>query len=193
MNWVDLAVFGLLLISGLLGFVRGFVREVMGIAAWAGALAAGFYGLEYSRPIVSRWVTAPAWVDPIAFAATFIVSLVVLMLVAHMIGSLVRGSVLGGVDRTLGLVFGIARGAAVVVIAYILAGLVLPVDRWPPVVLEARLVGPVHDAAVWACTYVPEKHRPNIAALPSAKPPSADDMMRATAQGRATGKAPARE
>ena len=38
----------------------------------------------------------------------------------------------------LGLVFGLARGAALVIVAYIVAGMVIPVDRWPDAVLEAR-------------------------------------------------------
>ena len=45
---------------------------------------------------------------------------------------------LGGLDRTLGLVFGLARGAALVILAYIIAGMVVPVDRWPPPVLASR-------------------------------------------------------
>ena len=61
---------------------------------------------------------------------------IVLMFVSHWIGAIVRGSVLGGLDRTLGLLFGLVRGAALVVFAYILAGVVLPIDRWPPQVLQ---------------------------------------------------------
>jgi len=60
------------------------------------------------------------------------------MLLCRWIGALVRASVLGGLDRTLGLVFGIARGAALVVFAYIAVGMVIPIDHWPDAVLKAR-------------------------------------------------------
>lgn len=193
MTWVDFAVVGLLLLSGLLAFARGFVREVLGMAAWAGALAVGVYGLPYTRPLVKSWIGTPAWVDPVAFFGSFIVSLIILMLAARIVGGLVRGSMLGGVDRTLGLLFGLARGAVVVVIAYILGGMVFPIDRWPPAVLEARLISPVYDGAVWARNQLPEEYRPRIYAPPSVKPPAADDLLRPTAQGRATGKPPARD
>lgn len=193
MTWVDLAVFGLLLISGLLAFARGFVREVLGIGAWAGALAAGVYGLPLSRPYAAKWIATPAYADAAAFAATFIVALIVLMIVARLIGGLVRRSLLGGVDRTLGLLFGLARGAVIVVIAYILGGMVFPIDRWPAAVLEARSLVPVYDGAVWARSQLPDEYRPRIYPPPSEKTPAADDLMRAKPEGRATGKPPAKE
>ena len=58
----------------------------------------------------------PDLVDPVTFGVVFIVVLLVLLLVSGWIGALVRRSVLGGLDRTLGLVFGLARGAALVVV-----------------------------------------------------------------------------
>ena len=64
--------------------------------------------------------------------------LIILMIIARSLSALVRDSVIGGLDRTLGLVFGLVRGAALVVIAYIIAGMVVQVDRWPDVVLEAH-------------------------------------------------------
>jgi membrane protein required for colicin V production len=131
MTWVDLAVFGFLLISGLLAFVRGLVREVLGVGAWAGSLALAFFALPTMRGIVHQWIPQPQWVDPASFIVVFIISLIVLMLIARAIGGLVRRSALGGVDRTLGLVFGLARGAAVVIVAYIIGQMVFPIERWP--------------------------------------------------------------
>src|SRR4051794_40567281 len=124
MTWVDLAVFGFLLISGLLAFVRGLVREILGIGAWIGSLAPAFFALPTMRDIVRGWIPTPEWVDPVSFIVVFIVSLIVLMLIARAIGGVVRRSALGGVDRTLGLLFGIARGAAVVIVAYIIGQMV---------------------------------------------------------------------
>ncbi len=133
MTWVDLAMFGIMAVSGLLAFVRGLVREILGIGAWVGAIAAGIAGLPLVRGYVRNWMDAPEWVDPVSFLVVFLVTLIVLMLAARAIGSLVRGSALGGVDRTLGLLFGLARGAVVIMIAYILAGTVFPIDHWPKV------------------------------------------------------------
>ena len=115
MTWVDLAVFGLLAVSGLLAFARGFVREILGIGAWIGAVAAAILALPTMRGIVRTWFSKPDWVDPVSFIVVFLGSLIILMVVAGMLGRVVRRSALGGVDRTLGLVFGLARGAAVVI------------------------------------------------------------------------------
>ena len=193
MTWVDLAVFGLLAISGLLAFVRGMVREVLGIGAWAGAIAAGIYGLPAMRGVVRRWISTPEWIDPASFLVVFLVALIVLMLVARMLGSLVRGSALGGVDRTLGLLFGLARGALIVMIVYILAGMVFPIDRWPEPVLAARTLPPIYAGALWVRGQLPDAYRPRIYAPPAGPVTTADDLLRAIPQGRATGKSPVRD
>ena len=141
MTWVDLAVLGVLAISALLAFIRGFAREVLGIGAWVGAILAAVWAFPYARPHVRNWLGAPDLVDPVTFGAVFIVVLLILLVISSWIGSLVRRSVLGGLDRTLGLVFGLVRGAAVVVIAYIAAGTLVPVDRWPEPVLRRDPAG----------------------------------------------------
>ena len=139
MNWVDLAVLAVIVISALLGLMRGFVREALGLAAWVAAAYAAVAGYHAAQPIVLGWVRDPNLADPLAFGGVFLIVLIVLSIIAHVIGSVVRGSLLGGLDRSLGAVFGVARGAILVIAAYIVAGMVLPIDRWPPVVLAARV------------------------------------------------------
>jgi membrane protein required for colicin V production len=193
MTWADLMVFGLLGVSGLLAFVRGLVREVLGIGAWVGAVAGGMAGLPFMRDLVRRWITSPAWVDPASFFVVFVLLLIILTLAARAIGSVVRSSALGGVDRTLGLVFGLARGAVVIMIAYILAGIALPIDQWPDAVLQARTLQPTYQGAKWFRDQLPEDYRPRIYAPPVGREATADDLLRATPQGRATGRPPARD
>ena len=83
MTWVDLAVFGFILISGLLAFARGLVREVLGIGAWVGAFAAAFFALPATRGIVRGWLPSPEWIDPVSFVIVFLIALIVLMLIAR--------------------------------------------------------------------------------------------------------------
>ncbi|WP_428485297.1 CvpA family protein [Rhodopila sp.] len=193
MTWVDLAVFGLLGISGLLAFVRGFVREVLGIGAWIGAIAAGVAGVPFMRGYVRAWLQAPEWINPASFFVVFVITLIILMLTARAIGSLVRGSALGGVDRTLGLVFGLGRGAVIVMIAYILGGMVFPIDHWPEAVLNARTLPLAYQGARRLRDQLPENYRPRIYAPPVGREATADDLLRASPQGRATGKPLARD
>ena len=189
MNWVDLAVIALLALSALLGFMRGLVREVLGVAAWVGAIAAAVYGFPVVRPWFRSMITETDIADPVAFAAVFVVALVALSIVARAMGGLVRGSALGGLDRTLGLVFGLARAALLVVIAYIGMGLVLPSDRWPAPIQQARALPIAYQGAEWAAGRMPAAYRPNVAAPPAETPPDEAALLRANPAGRATGPA----
>ncbi|MDR3535652.1 MAG: CvpA family protein [Acetobacteraceae bacterium] len=188
MTWVDLAVLGVLAISALLAFLRGLVREVLGIGAWIGAVMAAIEALPMARDVARKWITEPAWIDPVSFLAVFLVTLIVLSLVARFVGRMVRGSALGGVDRSLGLVFGLARGAALVILAYIVGGLVEPVDHWPGPVLEARALSPAYEGANWVVKKLPAEYRPHLSPPPPGRETTAEALLHATPQGRATGK-----
>ena len=194
MTWVDLVIFGFLAISGLLAFVRGLVREVLGIGAWGGAVAAAILALPSMREVVRTWLSTPEWVDPVSFVVVFLLTLIVLMLIARAIGGFVRSSALGGVDRTLGLVFGLARGAGVVVVAYIVGQMVFPIERWPDAVLEARTLAPTYEAARWVRDQLPPLYRPHtLDPPPAGREATAEALLRASPQGRATGRQTVRE
>ena len=193
MTWVDLAVLGVLALSGLLAFLRGLVREVLGIGAWVGAGFAAALALPFVRPLGHRWIPAPELVDPICVGVVFLISLIVLLLIARAIGRVVRGSPLGGVDRTLGLVFGLVRGAALVVLAYIFAGMAISVDHWPDSVLEARMLTPTFNAAHWVVERMPEGYKPRLYAPPPGRETTADALLRVTPQGTALGRPAGRQ
>ncbi len=188
MTWVDLAVLAVLAVSALLAFLRGLVREVLGLAAWVGAIFAGVWALPRVRPRFQDWLGVSPWIDPIAFGAVFIVSLIVLMLISRWISALVRASPIGGLDRTLGLVFGLARGAALCILAYIGAGLVVHVDRWPEPVLKAESMWPVYRGASWVVQQLPAEYRPRLYAPPAGHETTASALLQATPQGRALDK-----
>lgn len=186
MTWVDLCVLGVLAVSGLLAFLRGFVREALGIGAWLGAAAVAVWAAPLARPHFREWLGAPDLVDPVTYGVVFLVTLIVLLIVSGWVSTLVKMSVLGGLDRTLGLVFGLLRGAALVVFAYIAAGLVTPVDRWPSPVLQARALPLAYRGAVWAADALPEGYRPPVKPPPSGRETTEDALLRATPVGRAT-------
>jgi membrane protein required for colicin V production len=192
MSWVDLAVLGVVALSALLAFLRGLVREVLGIGAWLAAGLGAVWGLPIARPEVHQWFGDPPWVEPATFVVIFLALLLVLMLIARAISGVVRNSPLGGLDRTLGLVFGILRGAALIIIAYIVGGMVVPVDHWPEPVLEARLLAPTFEGARWAVLMVPVEYRPRLYAPPPGREASADALLHVTPQGSALGRVAAR-
>lgn len=195
MNWVDLAVLALMLVSGLLGAMRGLVREVLGVAAWvAAAFVAGPYGVFPSvAPWVRRHVSDPGIADMVAFGGVFLIVLVLLWLVVRTLSNAVRGSALGGLDRTLGLVFGLGRGAALLVAAYILLGIGFAVEQWPAPVLEARSLPAIHHGADWLAGQLPPTFRPAVVRPPLGRSATSASLLRATPMGRALGARPPRE
>jgi membrane protein required for colicin V production len=189
MTWVDFVVLAMLVVSALLAFVRGLVREVLGLAAYVGAIFAGVWALPRIRPQFQTWLGHSPWVDPVAFAVVFVITLIVLVLISRWISALVRASPVGGLDRTLGLVFGLARGAALAIIAYIGAGMVVPVMRWPEPVLQSESVWPVYLGARWVVDQLPSEIRPGeVSAPPRGRDTAAADLLQATPQGRAVGR-----
>ena len=195
MNWVDIVVLAVLALSGLLAFMRGLVREVLGVAAWAvAALVASPYGVfPYVQPWVRQQFADPGVADAVAFGGVFLIVLIVLWLIAAGIGNAVRGSALGGLDRTLGLVFGLARGAALLAAAYILTGHLVAPDQWPAPVLEARSLPTIYRGAEWLAAQLPPQYRPAVAAPPAGRSTTAAALLRANPVGRALGARPVRE
>jgi len=186
MTWVDLVVLAVIAVSALLAFSRGLVREVLGLAAWVGAVFVAIWALPLVRPRFEQWFGPNSpWTDPAAFGAVFIVSLIVLMIISRWASAMVRASPIGGLDRTLGALFGLARGAALVILAYIIAGMVVQVDRWPDAVLQARSLPLVYQGARWTVERIPADHRPQLYAPPPGRETTADDLLRASPQGRA--------
>jgi membrane protein required for colicin V production len=186
-NLVDAVVLAVLVMSAFLAFLRGFVREVLGIGSWilAGIVAA--WAFKFVQPSFRQWIENPDIADPVAFGVVFIVSLIFLSIIANMVGGLIRMSMLSGLDRTLGVVFGLARGAALVVVAYILGGMVVATDKWPDAVIQARTLPFAYKGAAWAIGFVPEDYRPKIYPPPPDRETRAADLLHATPQGQAVG------
>ena len=119
LNVVDLGVLGVILISTLLAFSRGLVREVLSIGAWVVAALATVYGLPYLTPIAQKYISAPLVAQIVTGTAIFIVTLFLCAAISHLVARNVRHSGFGAVDRSLGLIFGVARGAILVCLAYL--------------------------------------------------------------------------
>jgi membrane protein required for colicin V production len=185
MTWVDGAVLAVLALSALIAFFRGMVREVLGVGAWAGAVLAALLLREDMSRLFDGMVEQPWVAEALAAASVFVVVLVVLKLIIAFVANRVQDSVLGGVDRALGLVFGLARGAFLVVLAYILGGMLLPAtERWPDAVRDARSLPLVVEGATWVVAQLPPEIRPRVAAPPAQPSPTQDDLMRPPARNR---------
>ena len=144
-NILDIGIAVLVLISAVLAYVRGLVQEVLSIAGWIGAIFATFYGFPLLRPYARQTTSVDIVADFGAGILIFVVSLVILSLLTRGISKKVKDSALNAVDRSLGFLFGLLRGALIVCIAYIGLGMFYPQDDRPEWISEARsmeLIGP---------------------------------------------------
>jgi membrane protein required for colicin V production len=187
MTWVDLVVLGVIALSALLAFMRGLVREVLGIGAWIGAVAIASAGQPWGKQTAMQWIKDEQIAGAASFVVLLLVALIVLKMLAKIISNLVDGIGLGAIDRTLGLLFGVARGGLLAIVAYILAGMTTSIDHWPDAARDARCLPYVYAGAVWVREKaLPEEYRPKLYAPPAAPAPTADSLLQASPQGRAT-------
>jgi membrane protein required for colicin V production len=179
MNWFDLAVIGFIALSAIFAFARGFVREALSIVAWIGAAAiAWYYSTDYVKPFITRFITDETLAKIIAWAATFLVSLIVLTILTSLIARTVHYGGLSAIDRTLGFIFGLARGAFILALAYLLLEALPAADR-PVWIREAKSRPYLERAADQLRSLIPEAMRPNRASNNDASPPpSADSEAR---------------
>ena len=128
---LDLILFGIMLISGLLALMRGFTREVLSLVAWGASAVAAYFAikqpalLDLATPYVDKAILAQIAVGAIAF----IITLIVVSLISVKISDSVVDSAVGGFDRTLGFLYGLGRGFVLVAIAYLFYGWLLPFDK----------------------------------------------------------------
>ena len=157
-NLIDILVVLIVVLSALLAFGRGAAREVLGVGAWVGAGVATFFAFPHARPIVRDLIPSSVLIaDVVAGLAVFVVVLIILTVVNQMISGRIQRSRGGALDRTLGFIFGLLRGAALVCIAYMLFGSVVQRSDWPPWVDEARTLPYIKQGVAALREVVPEE------------------------------------
>ncbi len=161
-NLTDAAVVLVVLISGLLAFFRGLVHEVLAVVSWIGAALATIYGFPYARPYVSELITVPLIADMVAGVGIFLVTLIVLSVLTNFVARRIRRSALGPLDRSLGLVFGFLRGAALIAVAWLAYNLVVPRQDHPEWIIEAKVRPLAERGAVLLVSVLPERLRREI-------------------------------
>ncbi|WP_119418031.1 CvpA family protein [Desertibaculum subflavum] len=158
-NLIDLAVIAILLISGFFAFVRGFVREVLSVAGWVGAGIITLYLFDPVRPHVRGLIPSPLIADIVTGAGIFIVALVVLSILSHYVAERVRDSMIGPIDRSLGFVFGLVRGAVLCAAAFLLFSWLVARDDRPQVIATARSLPLLEQGSNLLLRILPESAR----------------------------------
>jgi membrane protein required for colicin V production len=153
MTWFDYAVIAVVCLSVLLAMIRGVVREIAALAGWTAALIlSGLFAQE-----LAQWLPialSPVLKAVIAYLVIFLGVLLLSGLAGLLLAKLFRAAGLGFTDRAVGALFGLVRGALIVFVGVMLAGLTsLPKE---PFWREAALSGPVETAVLAAKPALPK-------------------------------------
>ena len=133
---IDGVVGIIIVLSALLAYSRGFVREAMAIAGWIGATVLAFIFADQVQPLIRQIPVVGDFIGDscelsiiASFAAVFAVALVVVSIFTPLFSSLIQRSALGGIDQGLGFVFGVARGVLLVAVAFFVYQTVLSTQK----------------------------------------------------------------
>ena len=157
MTVFDFAVIGVIILSGYFAYSRGFVREALSIVAWIGAGFITLYGFNYVYALVDPMVHNPLLSQLIAGFGLFVASLIVLTILTGIVARSVRSSALSPIDRTLGFVFGLLRGAFIVSLAYLLLDVSVQKNDRPVWLRDAKSEPYLQQGADMLRTFLPEQ------------------------------------
>lgn len=154
---IDISVAVILLLSAILAFMRGFLREAVSLATWTGA----FFATIYLYPVVQPWMRTQIDKAIIADGATavtlFCVALIILIPIGSMIANIVKGNTLTAIDRSLGFVFGLLRGMLVACLMYLGALVVWPQPDMQPDWIASAKTRPLLEAGAGLIkSFIPE-------------------------------------
>ena len=133
-NNLDYIVIVVVLLSAFLALMRGFVRELFSLIAWVGAYFVGIHFYKPVLPWVQHYIKSEQVAEWAAMAVVFTIVLIVLLLIGIFVCGFIKGRVLTTIDRSLGFLYGLARGALVISLVYLGAALIF----WPDIDKEAQ-------------------------------------------------------
>ena len=130
---IDFGVIVIIAVSALLAFSRGMVREGMAIAGWIAAAILAFIFADTAQPLVRQ---IPYLGDILgdscellilaSFSVIFAIALLIVSIFTPLLSTIVQKSILSGLDKNLGFIFGICRGLVLVIAAFFVYFTVMP-------------------------------------------------------------------
>ena len=137
-SYLDLGLVGVVLVSAILSMLRGFTREVLAIASWAAAAVAAYYFHPMVVPYVKPYIAKDAIALAASVGTVFLLTLIVVSLITVRISDAILDSKVGALDRSLGFVFGAARGVLLCVVAFLFFNWLVPEKTQPQWVRDAK-------------------------------------------------------
>ena len=153
---LDIVLIAVMLISGLLAMVRGFMREVLSIAAWVLAALVTLYAYGKLLPHARQYFNNDIFAAVAVIGGLFLGTLLVVSVLTIRISDMVLDSRVGALDRTLGFLFGLGRGLVIVVIAFQFFSWLVPDRSQPEWIRSAKSRVVLAGTGQWLMSMLPE-------------------------------------
>ncbi len=147
MNILDIGVIVLFVLGAIIGLMLGFVRGGLFVVSWLGSAISTIIAFPFIRPYARQYIENEFFADLAGGIAVFIVTLIVLFLLSSVVGGWVRNSRLNALDRSLGMVAGIATAALLLAGGYIIAENIWPPKKQPNWMVEAKTLPLIRTGA----------------------------------------------
>jgi membrane protein required for colicin V production len=155
-TWLDMLLLGVMLISGLLAMIRGFMREILSITAWGAAAVATLLLYKRLLPVAQANIPNDIVAAIAVVAGVFLITLLIVSVITVRISDKVLDSRIGALDRTLGFLFGLGRGLVIVVVAFIFFAWLVPASKQPDGVRNAKSRVVLENTGEWLQALLPQ-------------------------------------
>jgi membrane protein required for colicin V production len=153
---LDFIVLAIMLLSGLLAMIRGFMREILSIAAWAAAAIATLYAFPRLMPQAKSYFNNDAIAMVVVIGGVFLGTLLVATIITSKISDMVLDSRIGALDRTLGFAFGLGRGLLIMVVAFLFFDWLVVDKQQPDWVRGAKSFTVLKNSGEWLKAQLPD-------------------------------------
>ena len=153
---LDGVLVGFTLVSAMLAMVRGFMREILSIAAWGAAALVTLYAFSKLLPTAKTYFNNDTVASVVVVAGTFIGTLIVVSIITVRISDMILDSRIGALDRTLGFLFGLGRGLLIVVVAFLFFSWLVPDKQRPDWITNAKSRTVLDGTGQWLMSLLPD-------------------------------------
>jgi membrane protein required for colicin V production len=172
-TFLDLILLVVMLISAMLAMIRGFMREILSIAAWAIAAVATVYSYARLLPLAKQYFNNDIVAAAAVIGGVFLGTLLIVSVLTVRISDTILDSRVGALDRTLGFLFGLGRGLIIVVVAFLFFDWLVPAKSQPAWVQSAKSKVVLQSTGDWLKAMLPDD--PESTILKRLKRPKGDE------------------
>lgn len=172
MSLIDILILGVLLLSALFAFRRGFTRESIALFAWVATAVGTYFVFPYVRPLAQNAIPFGVVADVIALFVSFFGLLWVLSFFSRRLAGVLKTGKPGNFDRAMGFSFGLARGLVLIAAGFWFLGFAGTEEEPPAFVAQASLYPLIDTTAQAISAFVPQVGAPGAQGVASNADPA---------------------